>query len=146
MEELTNVNLKSQFLEAELIRVIHGSHRAYDWRDIISSEDSPLVRMTTNNYRMLSLCMKCICIELFHAKRSNSLFTNCDLFPSCTMDSKQEANNSLYSKDKKEFFSRAQGKLFPVWITRNHKTFFFSPGKSRYKCPKLFNFLLLFNS
>lgn len=79
MEAVTNTNLKSQFLETELIWVIHRSHRAYDWRDIISSEDSTLVRITTNNYYMLSLCMKCISIELFDTKSSSSLFANCDL-------------------------------------------------------------------
>lgn len=93
MEAVTNINLKSQFLETELKRVIHRSHRAYDWRDIISAEDNTLVRMTTNNHRMLSLCMKCISIELLDTKCSSSLFANCDLFPSCTMDSKQQANN-----------------------------------------------------
>lgn len=53
MEAVTNINLKSQFLETELIQVIHRSHRAYDWKDIISSEDSTLVRMTTNNYHVI---------------------------------------------------------------------------------------------
>lgn len=54
MEAVTNINLKTQFLETELIQVIHRSHRTYYRRDIISSEDSSLVRMTTNNYCMLS--------------------------------------------------------------------------------------------
>jgi len=116
--------LKSQFLETELIWVIHRSHRAYDWRDIISSEDSTLVRMTTNKY-MLSLCMKCISFELFHTKSSSSFFPNCDLLPLYTMDTKHQANNLLYSKHKKDIFSRTQRILFPVWIRRNHKTFFF---------------------
>lgn len=88
MEAVTNVDLKSQFLESELIWVIHRSHRAYDWRDIISSEDSTFVRMATNNYHMLSLCMKCISIELLHTQRTSSLFANCDLFPSRTTESK----------------------------------------------------------
>lgn len=63
---------------------------------------------------MLSLCMKCISIELFYTKCSSSLFPNYDLFPSCTMDSKQPANNLMYSKHKKDIFSRTQRKLFPV--------------------------------
>lgn len=114
MEAVTNVNLKSQFLETELIWVIHRSHRAWDWRDIISSEDSTLVRMTTNNYHMLSLCMECISAELFHSHCCSSLFANSDLFPSCTMDSKQQANNLLYSKGhKQDIFSRTWRKLFP---------------------------------
>lgn len=146
-KQLSNTNLKSQFLEIELVWAIHRSHRTYDWRDIISSEDSALVRMTTNNYHMLSLCMKCISIELFHTKRSSSLFANCDLLPSCTMDSKQPANNLMYSKHKKDIFSRTQRKLFPVWMRKNYNSFFPLPGKSRYKCPKIFTFfLLLFNS
>lgn len=141
MEAVTNINLKSQFLETELIQVIHRSHRAYDWRDIISSEDSTLVRMTTNNYHMLSLCMKCISIELFHTKCSSSLFTNCDLFPSCTMDSKQQANNLLYSKHKTDIFSRPQRKIFLVWIRRNHKTLS-PPWKVKIQMSQDFHLLL----
>lgn len=141
MEAVTNVNSKSQFLETELIQVIHRSHRAHDWRDIISSEDSTLVRMTTNNYHILSLCMKWISVELFHIKCSSSLFANHDLFPSRTMDSKQQAN-LLYSKHKKDIFSRTQRKLFPVWIRRNHKTFFFLPWKVKIQSSQAFHLLL----
>lgn len=124
MEAVTNINLKRQFLEIELIWVIHRSHRTYDWRDIISSEDNALVRITTNNYHMLSLCMECIPNKLFYTKHSSSLFANCDLFPSCTMDSKQPANNLMYSKDEKDIFGRIQRKLFPVWMRRNYNSFF----------------------
>lgn len=106
MEAVTNINLKSQFLETELIWVVHWSHRAYDWRDIISSEDSSLVRMTTNNYHMLSLCIKYISIELFHTKYSSTLFASCYLLPSCTIDSKQQANNLLYSKYQTKFSTK----------------------------------------
>lgn len=143
MEAVTNINLKSQFLETELIWVVHWSHRAYDWRDIISSEDSSLVRMTTNNYHMLSLCIKYISIELFHTKYSSGLFASCYLLPSCTIDSKQQANNLLYSKYQKHIFNKTQRNLFPIWIMRNHKTFFFFlPWKVNIQMSQAFCFIL----